>query len=1006
MTPSRVPGICLFVCAYISLFSHTAFAQQTSAIAGVVRDGSGAVLPGVTVEAASPALIEKVRTVVTDDQGRYNIVDLRPGTYTVTFSLSGFNTLKREGIELTSGFTAAINAELPVGSLEETITVTGESPLVDTQNVRKQTILSSELLDLLPTSTKNWATIVEVTPGFSGSFADVAGQLNQNIGNAYHGKTGTKRQFDGMSIDHASGNVGYLVNSNMIQEVSLQSSGISAESNADGSVVNMIPKEGSNTFAGTLSGLYTSDKFEASNLNDDLRSRGLTTVSKILKIYDAGITFGGPIKQDKLWFFGSFREWGNGHLMAGNYWNKTQGTPFYTADLSRPGDRFQWYESKAIRVTWQASEKNKFNFFADVADDCLCRAIGALGSAPEAGLAFHFRPTGLYQGDWKAPLTSKLLLEAGASLSITHWPTFLNPGVEPSHISILELSNNFRYNASATYANKRATDRGAQRVSVLYITGTHAFKVGMQIEEAVSDVGTYVHGNVNYAFRLGVPTQITQYATPYRAIDRTRADMGVYFQDQWAIRRLTLNYGVRYDHFNGRVDASHVPAPDSGWVPARDFQAVSDVPAWKDLNPRFGASYDLFGNGTTALKVSIGRYVAKTGTAVASANNPILTSVNTVTRTWTDNGNFIPDCDLSNRAANGECGPMSDPNFGGFNPSTRWADDVLRGYGIRNSNWDFATEIQRQLGRSASVTAGYYRNWYGNFTVTDNLLRSPADFDPYCIAAPLNRNLPGGGGYQVCGLYDVSLAKFTQVDNLVTQSSHYGQQKQINDFFNVSINTRFRSGIQLGGGIDTGRSTTDNCFVVDAPGVAAGSLTAPQTATTVAGISTASPTAPQNTTTINGQRTCHVTTPFRGQTQFKMNGAVPLPYDFTVSAIYQDISGPNIVAAYTASNAEIAPSLGRNLAACAGRVPCTGTAIVPLVMPGTMYDHRIRRLDLRFTKSLRVNQRVRVQGNIDLYNAFNGSGVVQVNNAFGSQWRQPTEVQDPRILQFSAQIDF
>ena len=482
--------------------------------------------------------------------------------------------------------------------------------------------------------------------------------------------------------------------------------------------------------------------------------------------------------------------------------------------------------------------------------------------------------------------------------------------------------------------------------------------------------------------------------------------MGIYFQDQWAIRRLTLNYGVRYDYFNGRVDASHVPAPESGWVPARDFAAVSNVPAWKDLNPRFGASYDLFGNGTTALKMSIGRYVAKTGTAVASANNPILTSVNTVTRTWTDNGNFIPDCDLSNRAANGECGPMSDPNFGGFNPTTHWADDVLRGYGVRNSNWDFATEIQRQLGSSASVTAGYYRNWYGNFTVTDNQLRSPADFDPYCITAPLNRNLPGGGGHQVCGLYDVSLVKFTQVDNLVTQSSNYGQQKQINDFFNISINTRFRSGIQLGGGIDTGRSTTDNCFVVDAPGVAAGSLTAPQTATTVAGISTASPSAPQNATTINGKRTCRIVTPFRGQTQFKMNGAVPLPYDFTVSAIYQDISGPNIVAAYTASNAEIAPSLGRNLAACAGRVPCTATAIVPLVVPGTMYDHRIRRLDLRLTKSLRVNQRVRVQGNVDLYNAFNGSGVVQVNNAFGSQWRQPTEVQDPRILQFSAQIDF
>ena len=1007
MRPSHILGAGLIVLASISLVPPAALAQQTSAIAGIVRDASGGVLPGVTVEAASPALIEKVRTVVTDAQGRYNIVDLRPGTYAIPFSLTGFTTLKREGVDLTSGFTAAINADLPVGSLQETVTVSGESPLVDTQNVRKQTVVSSDLLNLLPTSTKNWATIVELTPGFSGSFADVAGQLNQNIGNAYHGKTGTKRQFDGMSIDHASGNVGYLVNSNMIQEVSLQSSGISAESNADGSVVNMIPKEGGNGFSGNISGLYTSDRFEGSNLNDDLRARGLTTVSQILKIYDAGVTFGGPVRKDKAWFFASFREWGNGHLMAGNFWNKTQGTPFYTPDLSRPGDRFQWYESKAVRVTWQASQKNKFNFFADVADDCLCRAIGALGSAPEAGLAFHFRPTGLYQGDWTAPITSKLLLEAGGSLTITHWPTFLNPGVRPTDISILELSNNFRYNASATYANKRATDRGAQRFSVSYITGTHAFKGGMQIEEAVSDVGTFVQGNVNYSFRNGIPTQITQYATPYRAIDRTRADMGIYFQDQWAIRRLTLNYGARYDYFNGRVDANHVAAPASGWVPARDFAAVTNVPAWKDINPRFGASYDLFGNGRTALKASIGRYVAKTGTAVASANNPVLTSVNSITRTWTDaNGNYIPDCDLNNRAGNGECGPMSDPNFGGFSPTTHWAGDVLRGLGVRNSNWDFATEVQRQLGSSVSVTGGYYRNWYSNFTVTDNLLRSAADFDPYCIAAPLNRNLPGGGGYQVCGLYDVSVAKFTQTDNLVTQSSNYGKQKQINNFFNVTINTHFRSGVQFGGGVDTGRTLTDNCFIVDAPGIAAGAATSAQTATTVSGISTASPTAPQRATTINGKSICHVRTPFRGQTQFKLNGAVPLPYAFAVSAIYQDISGPNIVAAYSASNQEIAPSLGRNLGACGGRVPCTATATVPLVAPGSLYDHRLRRLDLRLSRVLRLNQRLRVQGNLDLYNAFNGSGVVQVNSAFGPQWRQPTEVQDPRILQFSAQLIF
>jgi hypothetical protein len=349
---------------------------------------------------------------------------------------------------------------------------------------------------------------------------------------------------------------------------------------------------------------------------------------------------------------------------------------------------------------------------------------------------------------------------------------------------------------------------------------------------------------------------------------------------------------------------------------------------------------------------------------------------------------------------------MSDANFGGFNPTTHWADDVLRGLGVRNSNWDFDAEVQRQLAAGVSMTAGYYRNWYGNFTATDNLLRTPADFDSYCITAPLNPNLPGGGGYQVCGLSDVSLAKFTQADNLVTQSSHYGTQQQVNNFFNVSISTHLRSGVQFGGGVDTGRTMTDNCFVVDAPGIAAAALTSAQTATTVSGISTASPTTPQNTTTINGKGICHVVTPFRGQTQLKLNGAVPLPYDFVVSGIYQDISGPNIVAAYSASNQEIASSLGRNLAACGTRVPCTAAATVPLVAPGNLYDHRIRRLDVRFTKLIRLNQRLRMQGNLDIYNVFNGSGVVQVNNAYGPQWRQPTEVQDPRILQFSAQILF
>ena len=248
---------------------------------------------------------------------------------------------------------------------------------------------------------------------------------------------------------------------------------------------------------------------------------------------------------------------------------------------------------------------------------------------------------------------------------------------------------------------------------------------------------------------------------------------------------------------------------------------------------------------------------------------------------------------------------MANQNFGGNFPTTRYADDALLGYGARGYNWDFTAEVQHELRPGVSMSGGYYRNWFGSFLSTDNILVTPADYDPFCITAPKDARLPGGGGYQVCGLADITPAKFGQVNSVITQSDNYGKMQRVNDFFNATINARLARGAQVGGGVDFGRSVNDACFNVDSPGAVATSLPGNLAA---GGAGLLSIPTPFTATTINGQKICRIVTPFTGQMQFKAFFTYPFPRDIILSAIWQNISGPTITASYAATNAQIAPS--------------------------------------------------------------------------------------------------
>jgi hypothetical protein len=394
---------------------------------------------------------------------------------------------------------------------------------------------------------------------------------------------------------------------------------------------------------------------------------------------------------------------------------------------------------------------------------------------------------------------------------------------------------------------------------------------------------------------------------------------------------------------------------------------------YHDITPKLGVSYDPFGNGRTAVKVGLNKYVA----AVSIVNNafgvdanPVSNIVISTTRTWTDaNRNFVPDCDLLSTAANGECGAMANRDFGGVRAGATFDPETQQGWNKRNYNWEFSAGVQQQLVPQVAVDVSYFRTWYGNFTVTDNLAVGPADYDRFQLTAPADSRLPGGGGYVIPGLLDLNPSKFgVPVNNLVTLANNYGEQIRYWQGFDVTVSARPREGLLLQGGTSSGRTVNDNCEVlVKLPEI--------------------SPL---------GGPYCRSVSAL--QTQVKFVGSYTIPVvELLVSAAYQSVPGPEIAANFNASNALVAPSLGRNLSGGAN-------VTVNLVEPGTMYGDRLNQLDLRVSRILRFG-RTSTRLNLDIYNALNSNAVLTLNNNFGA-WQQPTVILLARFAKIGVQFDF
>ena len=999
----------LMALATLCLLPVAAHAQ--SAFTGTVKDTSGAVLPGVTVEAASDALIEKTRSVITDENGGFRLVDLRPGTYSLTFSLEGFSTVKRDGIALSSDFTMTINTDLKVGSLEETLTVTGSAPTVDVQSTTKSQVLNRETLDAIPTG-RTIQGMGQLITGVSLNQPDIGGSkaMQQTYMSAHGaGASQTTVQVDGLMVNglDVDGAVQSYFNSSMSQEMVYTTSGASADVSGGGVRLNQIPRDGGNSYSGSLFLGYQNESFQGNNVTQDLINRGVRTADGIGRLANVEGAFGGPIKKDKVWYFASARNFLLDTLPANTFYGQDgTGSNFVAPTAtSEKGVDAQSIKSVQARLIWQMSQKNKLAIYND-------RILKNRGSAMTAG--FDPKTAGII---WNSPIyttgsvkftstvSSKIFVEGGFSTNFERYNTIYQQGLQKERgtaewyntVNRSDTARGTQWGAGAGI-NGMYPDSLSLAGSVAYVTGSHNVKVGVQDHWGTYRNTRLANGDLRAQYNNGVPFQVTILNTPVDYTDKLKADLGIYAQDSWNLKRLTVNYGARYEIFKHGVASE---ASGAGrFVSARSFQAI-DMPTWKSFAPRAGIVYDLFGNQKTAIKASFGKYMQQGTVGFSQSQNPLLLTTQSVA--WTDlNGDGNPQgerdcvylsagCEI-NVGGNATTARQLPANFGTVAPIA-FASDIKRMYNIEET-----VSVQHEVLKGVSVTAGWYRREYFNLRRRFNTGVGLADFTPFTLYSPIDGS--------AITYNNISSAKVSQIaTNLVDQNAPDRTMKY--NGFEYNFNARIGKVNVFGGGMSE-RILTNTCDDGWNPNLL---LYCDQSQTGV---------------------------PFR--TQFKLAGSVPLKYGVNFGVAFQSlpgyvqgttaqyaltgVSGPSGITtnnppagvgtvwqitkttAYTASSPCVAKG-----SCTVGQLVDPGmtqsSLNVPLIAPQTEFGDRINQLDINFTKNIRFGK-FNIQPKLDIFNLLNVASVTSVlGQNFGTAaYNVPSVILNPRTFQVGAVVRF
>ena len=951
---SRASLLALTLVCLVSLVlaPSMVLAQDEAGIAGNVQDDTGGILPGVTIEARSPALIEQVRTVFSDGAGNYQFINLPSGTYSVTFTLPGFSTVVREGVVISGAFVAEVDASLNVGGVEETVTVAGTAPLVDVRTTRQQSVMPSERVNVLP-----GAASIRTAAAYVPGTVLGAGENNRSNLPSLHGSDPLDGQpaVDGVKTggqlqgrNEWSAGVGTVTNEAMVTEIVFDTSSQSAEYAQSGVRTNIVPKAGGNEYSYNVFLQGTTGRFESDNQDQALKDLGFEFAPVDYR-YSFNPAAGGPIIRDKLWFFASMIENRNKSFVLDSFWDPAEpSTPDSIREMCGDGsctpEQLRSWSGGAsgnynVRITHQLTQRNKltWSYFQEPKSSTAAFNTGGRRINPEAWYTFNGHPTVMATGRWTAPITNRLLVEVHGSFMQADVNTGPVDHGEP-RMAKIDIAQNTEYNSSFQNHHNHDFHRRLN-ASISYVTGSHNFKAGINFANnrtalAYSPPGEIFAGYFFNGWPIGI--LVGGNGTQRQGIIQD-CDCGIYVQDAWTMERLTVNAGFRFDWFQNSVPGGTREAGFFAPALTTPDPVVENIPNWQNYSGRFGFAFDLFGDGSTAVKASAGRYVANEGTGLTQGFNPIYPYDLLDWRPWTDLNGDGTALNRDGTPQVEEVGPSNNPNYGTAVIQTQY-DDTLR----RGTNWEYSAGIERQLGAGWALSTMFHRRSYANFNWEDNLNTSAADWMMAGTwTGPTDPELPPNAqGVQVPIYVSRPGIDIQTGNDRLTNDPHRWRTW---NGFEVILDGELPRGGFMTGSITAGTTNEYRC--------AEGILENP-----------------------NSLRFCETRMPYRPMG--KLSGALPLPYDFMVSGLLQVFPGRPLRASYTI-NADDFPGL------VVGDVDDANPTLgVELIEPGTAFESYTTELLIRFSKTFTTGD-IRTRVYMDASNLFNRARVTDRNRGWG-----------------------